>query len=106
MVARLSLQRTRWTSFPTAAVADAVPPPAPRLATRPPNNMLIVTSLLKPYAAALLPRQHHVRRPAPATAPLALSPSSRWLRRLQTFDLLWYDQSSAPKIYSIHPYPP
>ena len=56
----------------------------------PPNNMLIVTSLLKPDAAALLPRQHHVRRPTPATAPLASSPSSRWLRRLQTFDLLWY----------------
>jgi hypothetical protein len=30
--------------------------------------MLIVTSLLKPDAAALLPRQHHVRRPTPDTA--------------------------------------
>ena len=38
--------------------------------------MLIVTSLLKPDAAALLPRQHHVRRPMPATA---LSPGQyRW----------------------------
>jgi hypothetical protein len=30
--------------------------------------MLIVTSLLKPDAAALLPWQHRVRRPTPATA--------------------------------------
>jgi len=45
----------------------------------PPNNMLIVTSLLKPDAAALLPRQHHVRRPTPATA---LTPRQyRWRRR-------------------------
>ncbi len=37
--------------------------------------MLIVTSLLKPDAAALLPRQHHVRRPA-------LTPRQyRWRRR-------------------------
>jgi hypothetical protein len=44
-------------------------PPHPRaLPHAPPNNMLIITSLLKPYAAALLPRQHHVRRPTPATA--------------------------------------
>jgi hypothetical protein len=70
--------------FTTAAVADEVPPPHPRaLLHAPPNNMLIVTSLLKPDAAALLPRQHRVRRPTPATAltPLASSPSSRWLRR-------------------------
>jgi hypothetical protein len=41
--------------------------------------MLIVTSLLKPDAAALLPRQHHVRRPTPATA---LTPRKyRWRRR-------------------------
>ena len=61
-----------------AAVADAVPPLPPRLATRPPNNMLTVTSLLKPDAAALLPRQHHVRRPTPATA---LTPRQyRWRR--------------------------
>jgi len=41
--------------------------------------MLIVTSLLKPDAAALLPRQHHVRRPTPATA---LTPQQyRWRRR-------------------------
>jgi hypothetical protein len=40
--------------------------------------MLIVTSLLKPDAAALLPRQHHVRRPTPATA---LTPKQyRWRR--------------------------
>jgi hypothetical protein len=30
--------------------------------------MLIVTSLLKPDAAALLTRQHHLRQPTPATA--------------------------------------
>jgi hypothetical protein len=41
--------------------------------------MLIVTSLLKPDAAALLPRQHHVRRPTPVTA---LTPQKyRWRRR-------------------------
>jgi hypothetical protein len=41
--------------------------------------MLIVTSLLKPGAAALLPRQHHVRRPTPATA---LTPRQyHWHRR-------------------------
>ena len=42
--------------------------------------MLIVISLLKPDAAALLPRQeHHVRRPTPATA---LTPRQyRWRRR-------------------------
>ena len=40
---------------------------------------MIVTSLLKPDAAALLPRQHHVRRPTPATA---LTPQQyRWRRR-------------------------
>jgi hypothetical protein len=45
----------------------------------PPNNMLIVTSLLKPDAAALLSRQHHVRRPTPATA---LTPRQYcWRRR-------------------------
>ena len=57
----------RGTSFPTAVVADAVPPPtpAPCHTPAPPNNMLIFTSLLKPDAAALL---HHVRRPTPATA--------------------------------------
>jgi len=55
-------------------------PPHPRaLPHAPPNNMLIVTSLLKPDAAALLPRQHHVRRPTPATA---LTPRQyRWRRR-------------------------
>ena len=55
-------------------------PPHPRaLPHAPPNNMLIVTSLLKPDAAALLPRQHHVRRPTPATA---LTPQQyRWRRR-------------------------
>jgi hypothetical protein len=42
--------------------------------------MLIVASLLKPDAAALLSRQqHHVRRPTPATA---LTPRQyRWHRR-------------------------
>jgi hypothetical protein len=41
--------------------------------------MLIVTSLLKPDATALLPRQHRVRRPTPATA---LTPRQyRWRRR-------------------------
>jgi hypothetical protein len=41
--------------------------------------MLIVTSLLKPDAAALLPRQHQVRQPSPATA---LTPRQyRWRRR-------------------------
>jgi hypothetical protein len=41
--------------------------------------MLIVTALLKHDAAALLPRQHHVRRPTPATA---LTPRQyRWRRR-------------------------
>ena len=41
--------------------------------------MLIVASLLKPDAAALLSRQHHVRRPTPATA---LTPRQyRWRRR-------------------------
>ena len=41
--------------------------------------MLIVTSLLKPDAAALLPRQHHVRRPTPDTT---LTPQQyRWRRR-------------------------
>ena len=44
-------------------------PPHPRtLLHAPPNNMLIVTSLFKPDTAALLPRQHHTRRPTPATA--------------------------------------
>jgi hypothetical protein len=66
--AAAALLLARWTLFPMAAVADAVPPPTPRLATRPPNNMLIVTSLLKPDAAALLPRQHHVCRTTPNTA--------------------------------------
>jgi hypothetical protein len=43
--------------------------------------MLLVTSLLKPDAAALLPRQHHVCRPTPATA---LTPQQyRWRRRLR-----------------------
>jgi hypothetical protein len=41
--------------------------------------MLIVTSLLKPDAAALLPWQHHVRRPTPTTT---LTPGQyRWRRR-------------------------
>jgi hypothetical protein len=41
--------------------------------------MLIVTSLLKPDAAALLPWQHHARQPTPATA---LTPRQyRWRRR-------------------------
>ena len=41
--------------------------------------MLIVASLLKPDAATLLSRQHHVRRPTPATA---LTPRQyRWRRR-------------------------
>ncbi len=41
--------------------------------------MLIVASLLKPDAAALLSRQHHVRRPTLATA---LTPRQyRWRRR-------------------------
>jgi hypothetical protein len=40
--------------------------------------MMIVTSLLKPDAAALLPRQHRVRRPTPASA---LTPRQyRWRR--------------------------
>ena len=40
--------------------------------------MLIVTSILKPDAVALLPRQHHIRRPTPATA---LTPRQyRWCR--------------------------
>ena len=56
--------------------------------------MLIVTSLLKPDTAALLSRQHHVRRPTPpppsrpdntagAIALVAMAPSlaSRWCRR-------------------------
>ena len=63
----------------------APPTPAPcHMPPRPPNtnSMLIVTSLLKPDAAALQPRQHRVRRPKGApTIPLASSPSSRWLRR-------------------------
>ena len=45
----------------------APPTPAP-CHMPPPNNMLIVTSLMKPDAAALKPRQHCVRRPTPATA--------------------------------------
>jgi hypothetical protein len=55
-------------------------PPHPRaLPYAPPNNMLIVTSLLKPYATALLPRQHHVCRSTPTTA---LTPQQyRWQRR-------------------------
>ena len=45
-----------------------MPPPTPRaLPHAHPNNMLIVTSLLKPDAAALLPRQHHVCRTTPDT---------------------------------------
>jgi hypothetical protein len=41
--------------------------------------MLIVTSLLKTDAAALLPQQHHVRQPTSATA---LTPRQyRWRRR-------------------------
>ncbi len=45
----------------------------------PPNNILIVASLLKPDAATLLPRQHRVHRPTPATA---LTPRQyRWRRR-------------------------
>jgi len=61
--------------------------------------MLIVTSLLKPDAAALLPRQHHIRqptsadqRPPPHSRPdntagvvalvaMAPSPVSRWCGR-------------------------
>ena len=44
-----------------------------------PNNMLIVASLLKPDAAALLPRQNRVRRPTPATA--LTTQQYRWRRR-------------------------
>jgi hypothetical protein len=76
-----ALLLARGTSFTTAAVADDVPPPHPRALPHapPPNNMLIVASLSKPDAAALLPRQHRVRRPTPATA---LAPRQyRWRRR-------------------------
>jgi hypothetical protein len=38
--------------------------------------MLIVASLLKPDAAAVLSRQHHVHRPTPATA--LTPPQYRW----------------------------
>jgi hypothetical protein len=42
------------------------------------SHLLIVTSLLKPDAAALLPRQHHDRRPTPSTT---LTPRQyRWRR--------------------------
>jgi hypothetical protein len=51
-----------WTTF-------LVPPPHPRaLPHAPPNNMLIVTSLFKPEATALLPQQRQASLPTPTTA--------------------------------------
>ena len=90
---RLSLQRTQGTLFLTV---DAVPPPPPRLATRPPQQHVDCHFPFKalrhcpPAPATPRPPTDARHRPHAPTIPLALLPSSRWLRRLQTFDLLWY----------------
>ena len=76
-------------------------PPHPRtLLHAPPNNMLIVTSLFKPDTAALLPRQHHTRRPTPATALMPQqhpsSPSNTMAHTLPPSSLPATDSPSPP----------